>query len=514
MIAPVKYQYPESVRAAQQLRRGLSFGYQVSPDGVSSLVGRGWRDSYSATKRDRLAKPRSYRGGPQDLHLNPWSLWDLREISRELARESQLVRGAIQTLVTQVIHAGFGVPPNTGDEGLDAQVTDYLADWYDTCDARQEFHFWDLVDFSEQNEIRDGDSFYYLDPAGNGGLGSVSVHEGDQVLDPPDIGDDDNILHGIDRDPATWAPRRYWIAREAPLYNLGGFAGHAADGDWYRPYPYFQRDYAAGGVIHCYRPERMTGSRGTPWFSSTIREIDDVDGILVAERVAMRMSASRSTYETVTDPETFAQYVADPESLSYDLGTEGWEPGTHNYRPPGTEFGVVEHNRPADNFQAFIETQFRLFGLAAGLPLELVMLDFSRPNFAAQRVALQTAQRGFRKRQWHIFRRRIEPIRRFAIARGIRRGHLPDNPNIYRHREPSLPGWPYMRPAEDAKAAQTLVDAGLKSTYRTIAEQQSEPIDPNLEIERIQKERAQGIGTAGSAGTRPVAEPPEGDDDE
>lgn len=480
-----------SLGARRDRRRAVASSIgtvDITRDGIFSVAG--YKDSYDATRRDRLSTQRKRRGGKADLHLTPLALWDLREVSRDLERNSNLVSGAMDRLVENVVYNGFTYSADTGDEAFDKEVNAYVAEWFDACDLRREFHYWDLVALDERSNYRDGDALWWLDASFNGGRGGVLHIEGDRLIDPKDRISD--TVHGIRRGEFG-QPVEYHIADEAPRYPTSW-----AKGEWFPVYDHRSGKYADGGVLHSYDIRRTTQTRGLPWFTPSIREVDDVDAIMVAERVAMRLSASRATYETITDPEMFEEWSGvDPESIIEGIGEEDFLPGQHSYRAPGTEFGTVEHNRPGDNFQQFIETNLRMFGLPAGLPIELVLLDFSRPNFSAQRLALQNAYRCFIRRQVTIDRRRVTPIRKFALARAMAIGALRPPAGMAPERvfkaAPQFPRWPYIRPNEDAKANAMLVDAKLKTRRDAIAETSDgsrtpEEIMAAIDAEQQQKE--------------------------
>lgn len=462
----------------------------------------GHHGSFEATRKSRLDRNRSLNGGPFDLHTPADVLWTLRETSREMCLNSCLIRGAIERIPENVIHTGFDYRPDTGDDGLNIEVRDYLDDWFANCDQCGEFHFWDNAYQSERNEVRDGESFWYLDPRGQSGRGAVSIIEGDRCLSPSGWEnkqtDGGRVWNGVEKSPAG-APLRYWFADEAPLH---GFAD-AANGNWYPPFAKKSRDarqWAAGGALHAYYPDRYTGSRGVPWFSAAIREVDDIDSILVAERVAMRLSASRATYETIDDPIAYTDAMGELDSRDFRATEETWEPGEHRRLAPGTTVGVVEHNRPGDNFQAFLETELRLIGVCVGLPIEFIMLDFSRPNFAAQRLSLQVAYRKFIRRQVQKERNEFTPIRRFALARGIASGDLPNRPEIFRTKPVGYPRWPYIKPSEDVAANVNAIKAGLKTRRAAISETSNE--DPDKVMQEWQEENERygavdGVGVAG-----------------
>lgn len=433
----------------------------------------GHTGSFESTRKTRLDRDRALRGGPFDFHLPADALWTLRETSRDLYNNSCLIRGAVERIPENVIHTGFAYRPDTGDEGLDSQIAAYLESWFAGCDERGEFHFWDNAYQSERNEVRDGDTFWYLDPRGQDGRGSVSIVEGDRCLSP--LGQDGKVLdngitiwNGCERTP-NGKPLRYWFADEAPRHQYAT----DADGDWYPAFPKLNPDPSAwrrGGALHAYFPDRFTGTRGTPWFSAAVREVDDLDAILVAERVAMRLSAARATYEKIDDPMAYTEAMGTIDPKDFHASEETWEPGEHRRLPPGASVGVVEHNRPGDNFQSFIETELRLMGVAVGLPIEFIMLDFSRPNFAAQRLSLQVAYRRFIRRQVQKERNEFTPIRRFALARGIAAGDLPNRPEVYRMKPVGYPRWPYIDPGKDVDANAKAIAAGLKTRRQAIAE--------------------------------------------
>ena len=92
-----------ATRKMKQRERGVA--------SMSSNVTQYADGSYEVTKhnKSRFGKKRRLKGGAHDSHLSQPELWAQREISRDLARNSQLIIGAVETLGLNVIHSGFSL---------------------------------------------------------------------------------------------------------------------------------------------------------------------------------------------------------------------------------------------------------------------------------------------------------------------------------------------------------------------------------------------------------------------
>lgn len=451
--------------------------------------------------KSRLGKKRTLRGGSHDLHLHPLELWAQREISRDLKRNSQLISGAIEQLDINVIHCGFalGMPKRSMREARTAaeKQREQWKRWQKFCHAGKRLHHWDLQGLSEQTEITDGDCFLYLNPDGNNGYGSVHLLEGDRVLTPIGVEDNDatRVWNGIRFDVFTGAPVEVFVARCAPSFNHI----REEEGQWY---PVFDPwDPGAGGIVISGLPTRESSSRGEPWCAAAVREHDDIDAVLVAVRIALRQCANKSSYTKTEDIASYLELLKsqgyEPDELQPPL--ESIEPGEHYLLNPGEEIGVVDWSGlPGSNFKDFILTELRMLGLGRiQLPIEMLLLDWSARSFSAQRLALDTARHNFKRRQKRVERYRVDPVWMFFVARMQAKGEI-DRSDLAFEARWRAPRWPYIEPVKDIKA-QALAHKLKVKSRRTIAEEGGYEYD--AEREEIEDEepdsQSEASGTEG-----------------
>jgi capsid protein len=465
--------------------------------------------SYELTAKSnaRFAKKRRLQGGSHEVHVSPLELWSQREISRDVDRNSQLASGALETIASNVIQSGFRIriPRGIDDAARAAQQkrADNWERWCDLADARRRLHLWDLMALAEVTELRDGDVFFLLDPAGNRGRGRVHVIEGDRVLTPrgysPSAGR--VCYHGVECDAGSGQLLRVFVAREAPMFpEIDEARGH-----WYRIFD--DESPADGGIVMSCMPRRVSATRGEPILGPAIREHDDIDAVLVAVRIALRQAASRSTYSKIEQPDEYLAWLRENNiSVSDDDlargAVEPLEPGSHEVLGLFESVGVVENNMPGNNFVEFVETELRMLGLGrVQLPIELLMLDWSKRSFSSARMAVEEARRRFRLRQVQVARYKATPIWDFFVGRMQALGELTEEEANYEHSW-RFPRWAYIDPLKDAKTAILLRRERLASTQQLVAERGDDYDDliDDLAYEDAHAVPHERIGTT-SAGT-------------
>lgn len=406
---------------------------------------------YETVKRHRLNRKADTLGGLADEWLDHFTLWDLRELSRKLIRDTSLADGVVNRAAENIISTGYTLQPRTSSRRANIQIDDYMNEWFDEhADLRGKQSFWDLLYTGQLAHFGDGDVFWFLDQEGRAGRGSIMPIEADRCVTPSEDRNNERIVNGV-RLSRKGEPLAYFFTNRV---RQGGFA-RRDDGRW----------YPAARVLHHARYTRFSQTRGVPIFSNLIREIDDLDQLLVAVRVANRLAASVALFiKKNVDPEEYARAVAQRDLDEQEDGEppriEGWEPGEVLYGEVGEEIQQIASAHPGQFFKEFVELICRFVGLPLGLPLELVLLEFMKA-FSASRMALEQAKRSFKCHQARVLRQ-LRFIYRFAIDIGVRGGDLPDRPDIYRH-EWITPGWNYIEPTKDSRADIDLLKAGLTS---------------------------------------------------
>lgn len=417
--------------------------------------------SFETAKKNRLNRERSTTGGTGDEHLDETTLWDLREISRDVDRNNGLAIGIIDRVVENVLGpVGYDILPKTGNDDLNLKIQEDYTDFLTRLDLRGEFTGWELMSRAYRAAEIDGDFFLQWDRRANNGEGALRGFEADRVLTPFSASGGKGsaevrgrkLINGIARDSSG---RKRWLF----------VANNTPTSPTVRPDQ--GRVISAERVVQIYDPRRWSQNRSEPRLAPVIRDIDDLDDLLLYERIAAKVVAAQAYFVKTESPEGAAAAM---ESTADSTGSDRIQevlPGSVNYLDKGDDIAASPTNRPSDNFDSFVKLLNRYVGLPLGLPYELVLMDFSNVNFASSRQLLNQAQRRWKCQQTRVGKYSSQVFRWWLEAR-IDAGHYkkyrrPINSGmIYRH-EWGFPGWPSPNPLQDAQA----IAVGLEGRFES-----------------------------------------------
>lgn len=439
------------------LRAGLSGGWDV-------------------TRKDRLARTRNLAGGSGDDVTDHMSLWDMREISRDLWRNNELYRGLVGQLVRNLIGKPWQLV-------ADPRAVEYWTNWAkNDADRSGRQTFWQLIRTVRRAKIVDGDHFLIFDDVGRNGRGSLISAEADRCVTPKGAGE--HVVNGIDAD--FWGePRRYFFAnriRSRWRRDVSPF-GHVAESDG--------RWVSAENVLHVCDFDRTSASRGTPIGATIARALDDLDALLVSTRIAARMTANSANVVIREDADEFGDAQADGETDDAGFPIQENEPGEWLYLRPGEDYKSVGSQHPSPQLEPFLIFLARLVGIPFGLPVEFVLMFFMR-NLSASRMGFQLAKKAFEEEQLDLTGD-LTTIFLWAVGLAMSNGDLPADPRLLEHEWIAL-GWPFEQPVDDARADKINLENRTTSRTRIAARsgEKWETIQEELERE---DERIQRRGT-------------------
>lgn len=415
-------------------------GYFSPAAGLRRLGQRHMLNSFSATKPSRFKRDRDTSGGSGDDHLNQMTVWELREISRELMRNNGMVKGAVDRLVQNVLGPeGTALQARSDNETQNEEIERDWQGWLrNDADITTRWHGQLLFQKLKGGEYADGDHFVQLDEIGCNGNGSLRPFEADRVLTPIGVEEVNGfpMVNGIAFDPATGQPKWYFVANDHPL---NGVCSHE-DGKFIR----------AETVVPFVNQDRISQNRGKPILTPSFRDIDDLDDLIMYERIGAKLVAANGFVVKTDDPYLMAQSLLGSDSESGER-IEEIEPGSVNYLKTNQDMVSVSSNRPGSNFEPFTRLIARMIGLPIGMPIELLLLDFSQINFSGSRQLLHLAQLGFRAEQFRTGCQ-LSKIYLWWLELQLARGkYNAADPSIRNH-EWGFPGWPSPNPKEDALA--------------------------------------------------------------
>ena len=248
------------------------------------------------------------------------------------------------------------------------------------------------------------------------------------------------------------------------------------------PQVYTKRAYRrlpASAVIHVFRKERASQTRGVPWLATPGLRLKMLDGYEEAELVAARTAAAKMGFFTSQDGES---YVGDDLEDDYTPITEA-EPGTFEQLPQGMDFKTFDPEHPVSAFADFEKAILR--GVASGLNVSYVSLanDLEGVSYSSIRQGELADRDNWRLLQQWFIDQFIMPVYDSWVQYALMSGKIAISADRFnRLNVPTWQarGWQWVDPAKEIKASAEAVNNRLK-TRTAIAGEQGEDIEDIFE---------------------------------
>jgi len=451
-------------------------------DKVAGKISAGWRNArdldrmsrtilaggYDITRTSRIRRSRrTGADGGADMAADDSTLWSMREICRDHDRNSALLHGIIDRTVDNVTAPAYGFRPDSDDESFNTAARDILAETAAVAEYRGIFSFQDVLSKGFRSLLPDGD-YLQIDLADN----RVQIIEAHDLVTPYTKKgfNGRRVVGGVELDDRG-VPTAYYVSDPtSPDYKYStGWISNLKDA---------QRIDAAD-AIHVANRDRFTATRGVPVLASSLGLFDRFDGYLDAETLAAELAAhlawfierdstAANPYLQGTESREDPNETDDSES-TYDKVLRS-EPGKVFDLRPGEKVGVLNNIRPGETFDPYVSTMLRMIGAGVGLPLELVLLDFSKTTYSSARAALLQAYRTFLR--WQVFVRTyiIQPTYTRWMTRWIARRDLAPVKNAFRLKT-FPPRWAWIDPLKAVLEAQKRIAAGAGTLEDWIADE-------------------------------------------
>ena len=428
--------------------------------------------SYKGASKDRLRSGWTPGGGSPDEDLLP-ELGDLRERSRDLNRNDATAAGITQTVVVNDIGAGIRPQSRIDQESLQVsneQATNFQRRaerawqrWVPFADSSERMSFYEIQSLVDRQILENGEAVLLplmLDLPGRPYRLALEVVEADKLDTPADKVFDKSIRKGVEIGKRG-EPVAYWIRKLHP----GGVFYRPMKSDGYTRVP-AKNEAGRRSIFHLYHVLRPGQTRGVPFFAPVLTFFKDLASYMEAEVVSARIAACFSIFITSADSYGLAEKHKDRTSDSQRI--EKIEPGMIRYLQDGENISSFAPNRPGATFEPFVETMLRMISAALGLCYEIVAKDFSKVNYSSARAALLEARRYFQYRQEWLARRLCQPVWEMVLEEAYLRGELGIH-GFYGQRLDWVrarwiaPGWPWVDPVKEVKAARNAVESNLSS---------------------------------------------------
>ncbi len=312
--------------------------------------------------------------------------------SREFHRDNGIYTGLIEQAVNHIIDDGFKLQVTTPDKDLNAEIESRWLEFWENPEIKNIL----TGEQTEQMVAREvflcGDTGVILDQSGK-----IQLIEAEQIARKA------TNDTGIETD-SVGRPIRYYVSpyRESGEINITAATSH--DPEFFL----FLTD-----------PRRPSALRSVPPCEAAFPMLHRINDVCDSEAQAWQLLARLALSVTRKDSAeaAYAESITDPEKQAGEQPARVMELdyATIFNGDVGEEIKGVERNIPGQNFTESLVMFLRLLGLPLGIPLELVLLDWTKSNYSQCKAVLQQAHKTFRSWQKLIRNRFHNPILRWKL---------------------------------------------------------------------------------------------------
>jgi lambda family phage portal protein len=433
---------------------------------------------YEAAKPSRLRKGKRDVRSP-DAQVQQ-SAVTLRALARNLEQNHDIARGALRTLVNNIIGPnGIGIEPQP--RRADGSIHDDYAtalreayrDWCLTPEVTHRHHWAKVQRLGCNTWIRDGEFFTQrlmgLIPSLNHGSRvpySLEMIEADMVpMDYHDLAR--GIQQGIERN--TWGqPTGFWCYKEFP-----------SGMNWSKASLELKRVPAAR-MHHVASIDRIGQMRGVTSFASVITRLEDIKDYEESERIAAKVAASLTAYVKKGSPDMYGDAAAG--SVTPGAAPElSMAPGMIiTGLNVGEEIGMIDSNRPNPNLITFRGGQLRAVAAGLGTSYSSTARDYNG-TYSAQRQELVEQWIHYAVLTDEFVGQFVQPVWKDFVLTAHLSGVVPCPKDVvFESMDDALfvgQSMPWIDPLKEASAWLALVQAGFASEVEVMRKRGANPRD-------------------------------------
>lgn len=329
----------------------------------------GYRSASTATSEGR-----SYTSYPGSAHEEKDRL-KLVNQSREFLRDNSIYKGMIEQMINYVIGNGFELQLSGASDTAVAKGEGLWRNWNRRPEIRNVLSGSKVARMVLRELIVAGDTAVLKTDKG-----LIQHFESEQIDGKKPY------VNGILKDELG-KPLKYKLC---PWKN---YTVDTARG----------KEVGAENVMFITSPERPSQTRGVPACQAAFPMLHRINDVCDSEAIAWQLlSRLAITITREQGPvQAYTESKEDPnkssDDLEGDLATRLIELdyAIIHHANPGESVKGIERNIPGMNFSESLRMFLRLLGLPLGLPLELILLDWTNSNYSQSRAVLEQAYENF-----------------------------------------------------------------------------------------------------------------------
>lgn len=431
---------------------------------------------------------------------------EIRERARYEEQNSDVVRGALDVLVGNIVGTGINVEPQIrledGELAVDANKMMHDL-WLEHCESPEvtkELTKPQVQQLQCRTQFRDGEFFtQQLIGKVPGYQHTGEVPYAVELIEPdlvPIVHTDaaNGIFYGIKKN--KWGqPLKYFVYKEDPREAGRYFASQ----DY--------REIQASRMIHGKLVDRIGQMRGVSAFASVLNRLSDVRDFEESERIAARIAAAQVM--VITRPASSAVSWSGNTQTSADGQTDrlfSVSPGAvWDNMAPGEEPKILSSDRPNNNIEAFRNSQLRSAAAGLGVSYSSLAKHYDG-SYSSQRQELVEQSIVYSRLRGNFIDSCCKPdwygFVQACIAAGLLDTRGLDRKTLYKadFRGPPMP---WIDPVKEIDAELLLINNHLKSASQTIRERGNVPADVWRQIE-LDKQTTDKFVPQGAPDAKPV----------
>lgn len=376
--------------------------------------------------------------GSGDYHQR-YDRLQLLPMSREYFRDNYIYRGIISRFAGYIAGNGFGLQAKTSNKNWNTLAEGVWKRFWRRPEIKQTLSGRGVEKMVAQELLLMGDVGIIKTDRG-----LLQIIEAEQIAGPRLM--DDGVIRDAAGFPTGYSVCPYGLAGLPDIHNA--------------------KPVASENMLYLVNPERPSSTRGIPPSQSAFSVLKRVNDVCDSEAQAWQLLSRLAISITRKDgalsafEESTADTSKDPQDGDVAQRVQIFDDVVIFNGEPGDEIKGVERNVPGQNFTESLTTFLRLLGLPLGLPLEFVMLDWTKSNYSQCRAILE--QVAVTLEEWQTLLEEFfhRPVYEWVISRAIDAGELPPNDEWELH-EWIHPTFPWIDQLKEAQAHGLQVDRGF-----------------------------------------------------
>jgi lambda family phage portal protein len=432
---------------------------------------------YRAASVARRAGRTLPTGGSGDYHARTDADL-LRNLAQEMDRDNAIYSGILNRAADNILGDGFKLQARTGSKKLNQKIEAWWAEEFAPNPEVRGLDAWADLEFKSLiHTMSDGDvAFIKTNQA------QLQAIEAERIVSQRTT-KGARTERGVELD-RLGKPLAYWIAD----YDTNGYVQTNT-----------ASRYAAENVIFLAYRRRFSSTRGVPLMVPAFPMIHRLNDTCDSEAIAWQLLA-KFAFTCYRDQGPRRAYE---ESDENDDGKD--QPPSMDVRVQDVDEGTIFHagskdhkleairrELPGANFPDAVRAFLRLVGLPVGMPLELILLDWSQTNYSSARAALEQAYRNFMRWQAFLKRSLHRPAYVWRLGLLVQSGYFTAaesaRSDFFRH-EWIAPKFPWLDVLKEAKAWGEALDRGFTTLADVLATR-------GMDLEETMDRRAAEFGMA------------------